>query len=264
MSVLYILGNGFDLMHNIPSKYSNFKSFLEGKKEYSDLFENLNELFNETELWRDFENELAKPNQDLLSKLSNFFGTNVIGKCFKEQLQLAFDAWIRHINNFEIKKIFRFDKSDTFLSFNYTTTLEVGYGIELDRVKHIHNCVGDNYFDNSIHCIFGHDSIEYNSVNKEWIESTYKDTNAIIHTHSKWFKALAAKNINEIRVIGFSYNKVDDKYFEEINKVLRNRKWVLNVHGPKDLENSYIFFNRIGLDRNNIETSNYGGGNING
>lgn len=264
MSTLYVLGNGFDLMHNIPSRYSDFKLFLENKKEYNELYSILNELFDKVELWRDFENELSKPNQSLLTKLNKIFGINVIGKEFKKKLQEAFNAWIRQVNNFKINKIFKFRRTDIFLSFNYTTTLEIGYDIELDNILHIHNCIGDNLFDGSIPCIFGHDSREFNDANKEWIEATFKNTDEIIKKNITWFDNLKTKDIDEIRVIGFSYNKVDDRYFQEINRVLPNKQWILNLYSPHDLGNSWIFFKRIGLEQKNIKTSTYGGGNING
>jgi hypothetical protein len=64
MSKLYIIGNGFDLYHGIPSGYWNFKEYLERIDPM--IFNRLDRYFDEDELWSDFETTLANLNTDEL------------------------------------------------------------------------------------------------------------------------------------------------------------------------------------------------------
>ena len=56
---LFIIGNGFDLMHGVPSSYYNFRDSL-GK--HSALRETLETNLTPTDLWADFEDSLAHIN----------------------------------------------------------------------------------------------------------------------------------------------------------------------------------------------------------
>lgn len=61
MSKLYIIGNGFDIAHNIKSKYVDFRRFMETSREYDDLLYMLEEFYDNTEvdLWSEFEEALG-------------------------------------------------------------------------------------------------------------------------------------------------------------------------------------------------------------
>ena len=61
---LFIIGNGFDLWHNLPT---NYKDFYQQYREYLDQIEHYfpNGL-QEEELWSDFENVLGKFDESIL------------------------------------------------------------------------------------------------------------------------------------------------------------------------------------------------------
>lgn len=61
MKHLYIIGNGFDLHHNIPSSYRNFHNWLE--KHDIETFDKVGNILetNEPEWWNEFESSLGKP-----------------------------------------------------------------------------------------------------------------------------------------------------------------------------------------------------------
>lgn len=60
---LYIIGNGFDLMHRVPSSYYNFRDGL-GKS--NGLQYDLDTVLTAEDIWADFENALGTLNLDLM------------------------------------------------------------------------------------------------------------------------------------------------------------------------------------------------------
>lgn len=64
MKVLYILGNGFDVHHGLPTLYSNFNQYVIGKDpELTNRLENYFEFdVNDQYLWTNFENNLIEEN----------------------------------------------------------------------------------------------------------------------------------------------------------------------------------------------------------
>jgi len=62
---LYIIGNGFDLHHEINSSYSHFKTYF--KQNGTDFFDRIEVYFkNSNELWSSFEIELANLNNNCI------------------------------------------------------------------------------------------------------------------------------------------------------------------------------------------------------
>ena len=61
MKTLYFIGNGFDIAHDIKSRYRDFRDFMNASKEYDDLVTMLEELYGCTvkDLWCEFEKALA-------------------------------------------------------------------------------------------------------------------------------------------------------------------------------------------------------------
>ena len=60
-STLYILGNGFDIHHNIPCQYKDFKDWLEDKRPevYAIMTRLYGNRLDSKEWWQDFENSLV-------------------------------------------------------------------------------------------------------------------------------------------------------------------------------------------------------------
>ena len=61
MKTLYFIGNGFDIAHEIKSRYRDFWDFMNASKEYDDLVTMLEELYGCTvkDLWCEFEKALG-------------------------------------------------------------------------------------------------------------------------------------------------------------------------------------------------------------
>lgn len=66
---LFIIGNGFDIAHNLPTKFDpHFKTIANQYELYSfwDIYQTQNE-----NIWSDFENSLAHPNFNFLEEIFN-------------------------------------------------------------------------------------------------------------------------------------------------------------------------------------------------
>lgn len=75
LRTLYIIGNGFDLYHGLPTKFSNFSEYLKlNNKPLFDLFESYYHFDSGNELWSELETNLANLDVDWLSeKLSGIY-----------------------------------------------------------------------------------------------------------------------------------------------------------------------------------------------
>ena len=233
---LYIIGNGFDIVHGLKTKYFDFKCYL--KKYDSSLYSQLNEIYKNEELWSDFEKALASPNLDLLNKLDNFFGKNTLGTIFFYNIKIALEKWIETIDYNSSTRILNVDKANYYFTFNYTYTLENFYNINGFKIKHIHGKVlpYTPYSDLK----FGHNNTKNNDV--ELITCSLKNTKAIIEDNKEYFGTLPTC-ITEIIVIGVSYNNIDYPYFEVISKKCKNAKWIFYYYTNSDksnLINNYI------------------------
>ena len=172
MKTLYVIGNGFDIYHQIKSNYKNFKKYL--KKENEDLLEVISKYYDTSDdslLWWQFENALKDFDPSELEEQFSEYMPNYASDDFrdrdrydlqifieqelkplKEDLQSAFNNWILSLNQPNIIPKIKFEEDAVFLTFNYTDTLERIYKIKSDHILYIHNKSQQNGHD----LIFGH------------------------------------------------------------------------------------------------------------
>lgn len=170
---LYIIGNGFDIFHGLPTSYRCFLCFM--LTNYPNDAKRLGFLFdrsNPKKLWSDFETELEKFDSLELVKrnIENWIHTKEINE-FKNmfddvhsQLQTFFHEWVLQIQmGMDNGNRLNFVENALFLNFNYTNTLEDFYHIESSNICHIHS---DTLNTNSCKPIVGH-AREHNCVEKD-------------------------------------------------------------------------------------------------
>lgn len=161
-SKLYVIGNGFDLAHKIPSTFNpDFKNIaLKYESRYQcfwDLYQTKNE-----DIWSDFENLLGRPDFNVLEDIFEGYAPDYssdresdrddiinqvsINGNLKEavsEFASKADAYLDNVNRMEsFEKLL--DASGYYISFNYTHTLENVYNIPKKQVLHIHGEVGKN------------------------------------------------------------------------------------------------------------------------
>lgn len=263
MSNLYIIGNGFDIAHGIPSRYSDFKHYCEFNM--PDMYEKLNRYYKGgDELWSDFENELPNLNQDALfgwvtadnpdwNKSRNGYYKFIDEICnevdYVDGLKLYFTEWIQSISLNDVPQLYELPIDNCmYLSFNYTLTLERVYHIPDDHILHIHGSVvgnfpqlvvGHNKQNEEVDHTFSSDNVIEEEACKEvatLVKGWRKNTDGIIVANENFFEQLG--DITEIYVLGHSMNGIDLPYFRKIRQeVAADAIWHISVFDDRDRYN---------------------------
>lgn len=254
---LYIIGNGFDIHHDIHSKYYDrnggdcFRKWL--NENDCDLLCKIDDNFGcqSDEWWKIFEENLASVEtlkvayEEAYEHYPNFGSDDFRDRDWYEaeiateirlngvfaEIQNALNKWISQLPQGNNKKIIRLlNENSLFISFNYTHTLEVLYGIPTERILYIHGCL------NGEPLVFGH-GMQYSDLQKimekyekvedgDYVYQTAKDSalfsvashrknvEEIIGTHSRWFERLY--DITNIHIYGHSLGTIDLPYFYKI------------------------------------------------
>lgn len=161
-SKLYVIGNGFDLAHKIPSTFNpDFKNialkYESGYPCFWDLYQTENE-----DIWSDFENLLGRPDFNILEGIFEGYApdyssdresdrddiinqVSINGNLKEAVAEFArkADAYLENVDRMEFFEEL-LDSNGYYISFNYTHTLENVYNIPEERIIHIHGEVGKN------------------------------------------------------------------------------------------------------------------------
>lgn len=160
-NTLYILGNGFDMMHGVNSSYYSFRDSL-GKT--NSLRSNLEHFLTVEDIWADFEEALGHLDMQFFSSRMNAdnwldimgayepdagaaefmmaaeSATQVISDIVNE-LPRRFNDWVSKLtigtNDRPLQTLFGNGK---VLNFNYTEFVEELYGIPEENICYIHGC----------------------------------------------------------------------------------------------------------------------------
>ena len=264
---LYIIGNGFDIAHGIPSRYSDFYTYLEKKR--CDVLEKMEQYYDVdkgSDLWSDFERELEENIcYDSLVEIINKNAPNFTSDDFRstdwhdaafeiehkcdvllDKIQSSFEEWIESLELNSVMKKYEIDRTAHFFTFNYTEVLESVYKIPSENIMHIHNKVGKRL-------IFGHGK-DIKKFNVKKALYGYDNTHLIIDDemdefidfgHEKYAE-IAISDIDEIIVIGHSYNEIDYPYFKKISESINHKAtWTLYYFSNNDMINAERLKNEI-------------------
>ena len=277
--VLYILGNGFDLYHKLPTLFSDFGKYVETNQ--LELNNYLERYFHYVDLWNDFENVLStfdiseffSENEDLFpDEDSDNSGDTYVLEDVAEQTIKTLTTGLRNLLRDYLlqiryidKQFLNLDKEATFLTFNYTNSLERIYQIAPKRITYLHNRAKSekhlfkpdeyDYLTDDSDIIIGHgvnDKVvtmpkQYRRGIKTAIaledafdklllyyKESFKDTKQIISDNSCFFDCLT--HIDKIIIIGHSLSDIDMPYFQEIYKKANNvKEWKITYHGNDEL-----------------------------
>lgn len=275
---LYVIGNGFDLAHELETKLCCFRCYLKYKDDDSRKFlEALSKYVPFDATWSNFEEALGKIDSNQIEEDTMDYAQSPSDENFKDSSwgdpayeasrAVAFSSeipkylkeWINSIR-IEGRYLFSFQSNALFLSFNYTNTLEIIYGISKDRICYIH---GDSSTDDVL--ISGHNNKflpkenvveesdfanqiqQVNDVIKCYYNATRKETQIYMQEHKAFFEQLSS--VETIEIIGHSFeNTIDDDYFSYLKeKVSPNCKWEISCYSDSDRKNNDTFAQRIGL-----------------
>lgn len=270
---LFVIGNGFDLAHKLPTSIScDFKNVamsLDGGDFWS-LYS-----FDENKLWSEFESALSKPEIESLftildayppdyssdheSDRDSIIGyVNLIGKLRESVEAFAHNAEqklysVKPINRFSLC----FKPDDLFINFNYTSTLQKVYGISESQVLHIHGHVGSSplllgYKDGTldlgkifvdVHNGRGHmlkTETYIAEIEDYYVQTAYENLIKKIKGFSKPSVSdklsvfLESKVVSEIKVIGHSLGDCDTDYFSSLDRKYPKTNWTITYHDNKE------------------------------
>lgn len=157
---LFVIGNGFDLAHRLPTRFDpDFKNI--ARKYEPDNFWDLYQS-QENDIWSNFENLLGRPDFNTLEEIFDgyapdyssdresdrdgiIYQVELNGKLQEALYEFADNAEDSLCNiqaNDFIEQIL--DPDGYYITFNYTHTLEGIYDIPREQILHIHGEVGKN------------------------------------------------------------------------------------------------------------------------
>lgn len=287
---LYIIGNGFDIYHGIPSRYSDFKEYL------SDVANELHDLVEEyipaEEDWSDLEAALADIDVDNVvdnaSQLLMSYATedwsdayhhdyqyevNKIIEGLSSALKVHFGDWVRQLEIPSINELLvrplGLSTNSHYLNFNYTSSLTDIYSIPRNLIFHIHGEARENE-----ELVLGHawNPIELPSLNdvpdpesmdtrvmegneiiNDYFGKTFKNSGKIISENSEYFSMLG--QLSKIFVLGHSLSFVDERYFKEIVKNIRvgSVQWFVTYYRDHERAHHSEALRRIGIPESAVD-----------
>ncbi len=278
-NVLYIVGNGFDLHHDVASSYGCFRDWL--KRNNPELFGVYSTICRYDALWSDFENGLAYVDRDYFINFAESFlpdyhkdpddwqiadillaGDWARDKAFElvSDLKAAFYKWVKSLKapkSYDSKKLC-IDYNARFLTFNYTDFIESQYGIDCSRIKYIHG----NRRSGRDSIVVGHGGDD--EAFDEWWSSKRYNKPRYNKKGKRYFKRDCAWKTYRSQLPEYEgIAEGTQEYYEEsrkpVEKILRdNDAYFMDLYG---IETIYVFgfsFNQIDMPyiRRIIECNN--------
>lgn len=261
-SKLFILGNGFDIAHGLPTRYSHFRKYLEQIQGVeTNEFDNRNRASIITyfdrrcdgEDWKDIEYALG-----LFPLYLEGYNPEIDDRKEKEKYVFyqsslllevihAFRRWVNSISIDDAKPKHNFTQiingeDFAFLTFNYTPILEKIYNIRETAICHIHGKQGDQV-------VMGHNRRDDDSIDfwlladvapylRQEFYRLFKDPLVNITHNQNFFDSLA--DLTDIYSYGFSFSEPDREYIELIcEKTTERTMWHLSSFDPPDVQEEY-------------------------
>lgn len=275
-NILFVIGNGFDIAHGIESRYTDFKNCVD-KKGNRRLIDMMDTFFsNSGSLWEDIENALGDYEENAIADYCNpnseidydhptqytaayEDSPDWIFKPIVDEFLESFTQWVDSVDIGDIELIRDLSTESKYLTFNYTETLEIVYGIPQNQICHIHGSrlkkdeyiighnkfysPGDAYQDESV-LLYVQETC-FKIIN--WMNELYKNSAAIIRVHKSFFDGLS--DIEKVEVIGHSFNEIDLPYLEEVVKMSgKDIPWLISYHSDEDFKAIDTFVTSIGLN----------------
>lgn len=263
MLTLYILGNGFDLSHGLPTRYDpHLKDLAIRGEHFSGEWEGYS---IDADLWSAVEEHLARPDVDpILEHLDNYppdllsdreSDRDSIIHVAEQLLDFPLERFAAladeklETTNPDAKFVNLFQPEDYYLTFNYTHTLERLYEIPSSQILHLHGEVG------ATPLIIGY---EPGALNRIAALDEWDDEHNYEHYRSKAYGAIKRRLAefekvyqhealdgfthriphapDRIVVIGHSLGRVDKPYFRSLVKRFPQARWTVHAHAESALD----------------------------
>lgn len=257
MATLFVLGNGFDLQHGLPTKYDpHLKDLVIGAERFPGEWESYG---IEGDSWSRVEESLAELDVDYALEHLESWPPDLASVRESDRDAIIHEAeqllgfplvWFAENADAKLadtqpqrKFCTLFGADDFFLTFNYTHTLERLYGVDPSRVLHLHGEVGVSTL------ILGYapGSLRENAALRQWddeenfefyrsraygaiadrlaaFEKTYQLESLRAYTDRM------SPNVERVLVYGHSFGVVDRPYFEHLARMFSGARWGVRAH----------------------------------
>lgn len=295
MTRLNVIGNGFDLYHGMPSSYYYFGCFLisQDPEFYSvigDMYKIKtkktvgpsiahNYIYGVEKLfWSDFESHLGEVDENYIIGTNDYdlglenddpIDIDMYHYRNADSIKEYFAKWINETldisENYQLIKNklskslkgFSFNSSDSFITFNYTHTLQEVYGISEEKIYYMHGeCSNDlgeelivghgnndriNELKENINFLkskYSYTQQELNEINEyeclvRYLENIRKDVYYCMESASFFYDRKSQK-VDVIRVIGLSLGEVDIPYLQDLRKKYKFATWEFSYYSKSD------------------------------
>lgn len=253
---LYIIGNGFDIHHGIPSRYSNYRDWLEEND--ADLMERLRNYYDvdDKDWWNQFEIELGHPDMaDYIDETAfenepdygsddfrdrdyhagEFAAEDEIGSLVAD-IKGTFTEWVGSLPSPNSDKKLKVDKEDAyFINFNYTDTLQNLYNVKPADILFIHGNVGDG-----TELVLGHNR-PYDELDAEFAPEIPTPPDDLSDEElAEWYEEMADAGEDYI------HQSVRGEVVSQIHRLRKNTENIIRANKAsfnalKDVESVYIF-----------------------
>lgn len=282
-SNLYIIGNGFDIAHKMPTGYGDFRQWLIDNNRI-DVIQELQSAYpkkinDKYLLWSEFEKALGEYDLETVINWSmeslcltecyvggqTFYAPDfILNTRLPDIINDVFSRWISSVPIATTKADYNIVQDALYLSFNYTDTLEHLYQVPESNVLHIHGraskgeklVVGHNRITN-ITKYFA-DGLSVGEQNERIqrlsdMNTLRKPYRSLIARNKSFFNKL--QSVQDIFIYGHSCDKLDYPYYKRIKKsVSEDVKWhfypyIENIE--KDLKRMKLLIKEMGINPSN-------------
>lgn len=289
-NILYIIGNGFDLNHRLPTGYGHFKAYV--RIHDRDVYDWIEDYVPAGESWGDLEMALAYLGTDhIVSSLEHFMGSYTddnwsdsghhdfqyevdrVAGGLGGTLHKLFAEWVSTIQIPDAQstqnRLAELDINATYLTFNYTSTLTSVYQVPAENILYIHGESTDadsdlvlghgwaqeeriSLFDAVNHEDSDHRVIEAMQSLDDYFSNTFKPSQKIIQHNAGFFAGI--EHVEKVVVLGHSLNPVDAPYLAAVVQALKHEQvaWTVAVLPDDDLGEKSALLAAVGVSSEQI------------
>ena len=250
---IYIIGNGFDIAHDLNTRYSDYYEYIRIHIPYHDEWKLILDYYPRNyEFWSNAEENVCHINEALFLSLKQISHSGWLDDLYR-YVHDSFEKFIiSAVSELSSKKrIFTIDRNAFFLNFNYTPTLEELYGVPDDHIIHLHggmrNLAMRHFYklnddelvlghstDPSDYTFYSNNEIGHDTEYGKFIMKTTKNTDVIIKKHDLrgiFSRFQLANAVDEVVCFGFSCAPADQAYL----------RLILQFFSPKQVKYKFYF-----------------------
>lgn len=263
MSTLYVLGNGFDLSHGLPTNYDpDLKKLAIQGERFCGAWEGYS---INADLWSAVEEQLAHPDVDLILNHLGSYAPDHSSDRESDRDGIIHEA--EQLLEFPLERFAEladekldttepvvkfanlFREDDYYLTFNYTHTLEYLYEIPSSHILHLHGEVGVSpliigYEPGALARIAPLDEYDGEENYEHYRSTAYGAVKRRLAEFEKVYQHEALNEFmhnispapDQIVVIGHSLGSVDNTYFRSLVKRFPEARWTVCAHKASNLD----------------------------